>query len=196
VVYAADHAGLFSRLAGAVALAGARIVDARIFTMSNGMALDTFWIQEPDGTAFQNEQKLDQLSKLFISVLEGRVKPHIELKRALPYPSRTRVFTVAPRVIIDNKASAEHTVIEVNGRDRSALLFDLTRAFTGLGLQISAAKISTYGERVVDVFFVKDVFGLKVEAYAKLQRIRDRLIRVLQESDAQRSEEPAPEVPA
>jgi [protein-PII] uridylyltransferase len=91
---------------------------------------------------------------------------------------------VAPRVLIDNKASAGQTVIEINGRDRPALLFDVTRALSALGLQIAGAKISTYGEKVVDVFFVKDVFGLKIEQETKLREIRDRLIRVLQDGEA------------
>ena len=81
--------------------------------------------------------------------------------RALP--SRTRVFKVPPRVIFDNKASASHTVIEVNGRDRPGFLHDVTSTLTAQGLQIVSAHISTYGERVVDVFYVKDVFGLKIE---------------------------------
>jgi [protein-PII] uridylyltransferase len=88
---------------------------------------------------------------------------------------------VAPRVLVDNSASATHSVIEVNGRDRPGLLYEVTRAITDLGLQISSAKISTYGERVVDVFYVKDVFGMKVEHELKLEAIRTRLLEALAE---------------
>jgi len=196
IVYTADHPGLFSRIAGALSVAGALIVDARIVTMVNGMALDTFWIQEADGGAFERPDKLARLAVLFENVLCGKLKPHIELKRALPFPSRTRVFTVAPRVLIDNRASASHTVIEVNGRDRPALLFDLTRALNSLGVQISGAKISTYGEKVVDVFFVKDVFGLKIEQESKLEQIRRKLTGVLQDTDPAKPREPRVKVPA
>jgi len=93
---------------------------------------------------------------------------------------------VPPRVLVDNAASATHTVIEVNGRDRPGLLYEVTRAITDLGLQISSAKISTYGERVVDVFYVKDVFGMKVEHDAKLDAIRERLLGALAEPGAAR----------
>jgi len=86
---------------------------------------------------------------------------------------------VPPRVLIDNKASLTHTVIEVNGRDRPGLLFEVTRAITGLNLQISSAKISTYGEKVVDVFYVKDLFGHKVEHDKKLRETRERLTQVM-----------------
>ena len=101
------------------------------------------------------------------------------LFRSTGVPSRTRVFTVPPRVLIDNKASSTHTVIEVNGRDRTGLLYEVTRALTQLNLQISSAKISTYGEKVVDVFYVKDLFGHKIEHEKKLADIRERLTEVL-----------------
>jgi [protein-PII] uridylyltransferase len=180
-LYTADHAGLFSRVAGALALAGANIVDAKILTMSNGMALDTFWVQDQSGGAFDRPDKLAKLAVLFENVLSGRLKPHLELRKPGAIPSRTRVFTVPPRVLIDNKASLTHTVIEVNGRDRPGLLFEVTRAITGLNLQISSAKISTYGEKVVDVFYVKDLFGHKVEHDRKLKEIREHLVDVMAE---------------
>ncbi len=78
-------------------------------------------------------------------------------------------------MVVDNIASAKHTVIEVNGRDRPGFLHDVTAQLTALGLQIVSAHISTYGERVVDVFYVKDVFGLKVEHEEKLKEINQRL---------------------
>jgi [protein-PII] uridylyltransferase len=92
---------------------------------------------------------------------------------------------VPPRVLIDNTASATHTVIEVNGRDRPGLLYDVTRGLTDLGLQISTAKISTFGERVVDVFYVKDVFGVKIEHQRKIEDIRARLYEALAEPRAE-----------
>jgi [protein-PII] uridylyltransferase len=89
------------------------------------------------------------------------------------------MFVVPPRVLVDNEASASHTVIEVNGRDRPGLLFELTRALTNLSLQISSAKISTYGEKVVDVFYVKDLFGHKIEHPTKRADIHRTLEAVL-----------------
>src|SRR6185295_16314402 len=117
-------------------------VDARIITMANGMALDTFWVQDASGGAFDRPDKLAKLAVVFEKVLSGGLKPHLELKRNPALPSRSSAFQVTPRVLIDNKASAGHTVIEVNGRDRPGLLFELTRALTALNLQISSAKIS------------------------------------------------------
>ena len=180
-IYASDHHGLFSRLAGALAACGADIVDARIFTMTNGMALDVFTVQDAaGGGAFESGDKLARLSVMIEKVLSGQLKPLHELaQRKAPHASRTRVFHVPPRVLIDNNASTTHTVIEVNGRDRPGLLYDLTRALSNLTLQISSAKISTYGEKAIDVFYVKDVFGLKVSHDSKLAQIRERLLSAL-----------------
>ena len=85
----------------------------------------------------------------------------------------------SPRVIIDNTASRTHTVVEVNGRDRPGLLFALTRALTAQNVQIASAQIATYGESAVDVFYIKDVFGLKIARAAKREQIRAALLDVL-----------------
>jgi [protein-PII] uridylyltransferase len=70
-------------------------------------------------------------------------------------------------------------VIEVNGRDRPGLLHAVTTAISGQGLQIASAHITTYGVRAVDVFYVKDVFGLKVENERKLATLRSALLAAL-----------------
>ncbi len=180
-IYATDHSGLFSRLAGALAACGADIVDARIFTMTNGMALDVFSVQDAaGGGAFESGDKLARLSVMIEKVLSGQLKPLNDLStRRTTQASRTRVFHVPPRVLIDNNASTTHTVIEVNGRDRPGLLYDLTRALSNLTLQISSAKVSTFGEKAIDVFYVKDVFGLKVTHEGKLAKIKERLLSAL-----------------
>jgi [protein-PII] uridylyltransferase len=186
IIYAPDHAGLFARIAGAIALSGASIVDAKIMTLANSMALDTFWIQKFDGGPVDSPARIHKLSSRIEEAIDGRLHPARELEaaRARALPSRTGVFKVPPAVFFDNKASKSHTVIEVNGRDRVGFLHDITSTLTALGLQIVSAHISTYGERVVDVFYVKDVFGLKVEQEVKLERFEQRLLEAIQPSAA------------
>ncbi len=191
-LYTADHPGLFSRIAGALAVSGANIVDAKIMTMSNGMALDTLWVQDREGGPFDRPDKLAKLAFTFENVLTGDLKPHIELERPPAFPSRTSVFTVPPRVLVDNQASRFHTVVEVNGRDRPGLLYELTRELTRLNLQVSSAKISTYGEKVVDVFYVKNLFGHKIEHPQKLDEIRAALTAVLEKGKRAAPAAPAP----
>ena len=184
-VYTPDHPGLFAALAGAFALAGANVVDARIATLANGMALDVFSIQDVDGNAFADADRLARLKRRIEDTLSGKTSSRRELETAQSriQTARLGAFTVPPRALIDNKASASNTVIEINGRDRPGFLRDITQALTGLGLQISSAHISTYGERAVDVFYVRDVFGLKVESEAKLKAIRERLLAVIAPRD-------------
>jgi [protein-PII] uridylyltransferase len=188
-IYTADHPGLFSHIAGAMALAGANIVGAQIFTMSNGMALDTFMIQEAlpsdrSGTAFERPERLAKLAALIEQVLSGRLRLRDALAKRTAPPLRMAAFTAPPRVVIDNKASATHTLIEINGADRPGLLFNVTNALTELGLSIGTAKIATYGERVVDVFYVKDVFGHKIDEERKLTRVRERVLAALADPNA------------
>jgi [protein-PII] uridylyltransferase len=188
VVYTADHAGLFSRIAGALAIAGASIVDARIHTLTDGMALDTFWIQDAAGGPFDAPHRLARLSSLVEQALSGRLKLAAEIRKATStlMPGRMRAIHVPPRVVLDNRASNRHTVIEVNGRDRPGLLHDVTSAISDEGLQIASAHVTTYGVRAVDVFYVKDVFGMKVENERKLAQLRSVLLEALS---------PAPEEP-
>ncbi len=181
VVYTGDHPGLFSQIAGAMALAGASIVNARIITLSTGMALDTFWIQDPRGGAFDSPDRLKRMWGRIEDALSGKLRPRqaLEAARSHATAQRTQMFTVPPNVMVDNKISDHHTVIEVNARDRLGFLFEVTSALTDLNLQITRAYITTYGERVVDVFYVKDIFGLKVQSDEKLKEIRSRLRKVI-----------------
>ncbi|KXV67287.1 hypothetical protein AD936_05495 [Gluconobacter japonicus] len=90
-----------------------------------------------------------------------------------------RAIHVPPRVVMDNTASDRHTVIEINGRDRPGLLHDITRTLSQQSLQISSAHITTYGMRAVDVFYVRDLLGMKITDPARLAHIRDSLLSSL-----------------
>ncbi len=180
-IYTPDHPGLFSQIAGAVALLGATIMDAKIVTMSDGMVIDSFSILDVNNQAYNQPRKLERLRVCISESLSGKVY----LKRELAKLSKNRmirkeeVFSVAPRIIFDNKASATDTVIEVNGRDRVGFLYDVTSAINSLGLKISSAHITTYGEHVVDTFYVKDIFGLKIDHEAKIDHIRAELTKAV-----------------
>ena len=173
VIYTPDHPGLFAKISGALAVAGVSVVDAKILTLSTGMALDTFSFQDFEGQPVTSESRLSRIRTRVIAALEGRLRVNLELEKVgSRLPSRVQALEVPPRVIIDNTASKVCSVIEINGHDRPGFLFDITKAITDLGLQIFSAHISTYGERVVDVFYVKDVFGMKVEHETKIRQIK------------------------
>ncbi len=183
-IYAGDHPGLFSRIAGALAVSGANIVDAKINTLSNGKALDSFLIQDTDGGAFARPDKLARLSVFIEQALHGELETKAEIKKRQNQPRRLQVFTVEPRVLVDNKASNRYTVIEINGRDRPGLLYFVTQALYRLSLQVHAAKIATFGEQVVDVFYVQDIFGTKVDQLGKIENVRAVILAALNAADS------------
>ncbi len=185
-IYTQDHPGVFSRVAGAIAAVDANIVDAKAFTTPQGMAIETFWLQDNDDTALSASGTLAKLTVQIERALAGQMKRSEPQAQRSFVPDRIKVFKVPPRVIIDNQASATHTVIEINGRDRPGFLYLVTGALFSLSLQISSAKISTFGERAVDVFYVKDGFGMKITHEGRLATIRKTLLEAIGEA------EPAP----
>ncbi|MGB0670767.1 MAG: [protein-PII] uridylyltransferase, partial [Rhodospirillales bacterium] len=148
-IYTADHPGLFARLSGAIALSGLSIVDAKIATLANGMALDILTIIDPEGHAVEEAARLNRLTTRIEQSLRGDLNLSQELaaRSQTAQAERTRLFRVPPRVLIDNKASSSHTVIEISALDRPGLLFEITGALADLGLQISSARINTHGEK-------------------------------------------------
>lgn len=190
LVFTQDHPGLFARLAGALAVAGATIADARIYTTKTGKALDTFWVQDShDREEMSDPDKLTRIPEIIRKTLLGEVRPRAVLNRKPAFAQRTDVFTVEPHVVIDNSASDSSTVLEVVGRDRLGLLFDLTRALFDLNLSVASAHIATFGERAVDVFYVRDLFGHKITHKTKMKRIEDRLLAAI---EGQREDDPEP----
>jgi [protein-PII] uridylyltransferase len=180
LLYAADHPGLFMKVAGALALSGASIVDAHIFTTNDGMALDTLGFQDAASRlAVADPERLARVRRNIERALGGEIWLERDLAGRRSLPPRADVFQVEPRVLVDNTASRTHSVIEVNGRDRPGLLFHLAKTLKELGLVIHSAHVATYGERVVDVFYVKDVFGMKLTQRGKLQRVHKQLGDVL-----------------
>ena len=175
-----DNTGLFSRTSGAIALAGANIVGAKIFTTKQGMAIQMFHIQDSEQKAFDKPDRLARLAVYLNKAVTQELDFSAELARGkLAYPSRMDVFKVPPRVNCDNKISSNHTVIEVSGRDRQGFLYLITNVLAHLKLNISTAHITTYGERAVDVFYVRDAFGMKITHENKLRQIQEELMKVI-----------------
>ncbi|MEO0393134.1 MAG: [protein-PII] uridylyltransferase [Pseudomonadota bacterium] len=183
-----DRKGLFAALAGAIAATGGTILDAKIFTFSNGWVLDVFAIQDFHGNPITGGDKLARLSVNIHRMLDepDRVVKQIT-RRWDDLPKRMDVFTVPPRVMVDNSASNQSTVVEVNGRDRPGLLYDLGRVLTEDGLQITAAKVTTYGEKAIDIFYLRDAGGLKITHQGRLEQIRERLLSAIDGDDDQPS---------
>jgi len=169
-----DHPGIFARLAGAIALAGANVVDARTYTSSDGIATAAFWLQDRDGRPYERSR----LSRLRTSVgrtLRGEIAAGQALRDKDRIKRRERDFLVPTRITFDNTGSEIYTIIEVETRDRPGLLYDVARTLTANNVSIASAIIATYGKQAVDVFYVKDLFGLKLHAEPKRRALDARL---------------------
>ena len=175
-VYAGDHPGLFYRICGAIHLAGGNIIDARIHTTRDGMAIDNFLVQDPFGAAFDDPHRLKRLTQSIEDALANRGPLASKLAAKPLARTRADAFEIAPNVLIDNRASNRYTVIEVNARDRPALLHALAYALFQAKVTIHSAHIATYGERAVDVFYLTDLIGDKIDAPARLRTIERLLL--------------------
>ncbi len=180
VMFTGDHPGLFARLAGAFSLSGHSIVDAKIFTTSDGHAIDVFRVRDSGAGAFTDPGRVARLKQMILKTLAGKILPHSVLAERMP-GKRQAAFDVALKVNFDNEASGMSTVIEVESADKIGLLYEITRILSDMGLGISAAIVTTYGELAVDVFYVRDGFGHKVTRPERLKEIENRLVKALEE---------------
>ncbi len=169
-----DHPGIFSRLAGALALVGANIVDARTYTSQDGYVTAAFWLQDADGHPYEADH-LPRLRKMIHKTLLGQVVAAEALKSRDKIKKRERAFKVPTHITFDNEGSEIYTIIEVDTRDRPGLLYDLTRTLAGSNVYLANALIATYGEQVVDTFYVKDMFGLKYHSLSKQKALEKKL---------------------
>ena len=170
----ADHPGIFSRLCGALTLMGANVVDARTYTTRDGYATAVFWVQDADGHPF-SEERLPRLRQTILRTLKGEIVAREAFASRDRPKKRTREFRFPTHITFDNEGSDIYTIIEVDTRDRPGLLYDLTRTMAANHIQIVSAVIATFGAQVVDSFYVKDMFGLKLHSEAKRDMLEKKL---------------------
>ncbi len=174
-IIAPDHPRLLSIIAGACTVAGANIVDAQVFTTTDGQALDSIAVTREFEDEADEMRRARRIGDLIEQALAGTVRlPEIVAAKGLPR-SRQKAFTLETNIHIDNSWSNQFTAIEASGLDRPGLLYDLTRAISDLNLNIASAHIVTFGERAVDVFYVTDLVGHKIANANREAAIRRRL---------------------
>jgi len=175
-VYAPDHPWLLSIIAGACALTGANIVDAQIYTTTDGLALDTISVSREFEFDEDEARRAARIGDTIEKAVRGQIKlPDVVPKRAPP-KGRLKAFAIEPEVTINNQWSHRYTVVEVTGLDRTGLLYELTTTLSKLNLNIASAHVATFGERVVDVFYVTDLLGAKITTPTRQAAIKRPLI--------------------
>jgi [protein-PII] uridylyltransferase len=175
-VLAPDHPWLLSIIAGACALAGANIVDAQIYTTTDGLALDTISVTREFERDEDEARRAARICDAIEQAVRGNLKlPEVVGKRVMP-KGRLKAFAIEPEVSINNQWSARYTVVEVTGLDRPGLLYELTATLSKLSLNIASAHVATFGERVVDVFYVTDLLGAQITTPTRQTAIKRPLL--------------------
>ena len=170
-LYAADAPGLFGRAAGAIAMAGASIADARIHTTRDGRAIDNFTVTDPVGKPFAERRQLARLEEMLRRVVGDGEPVAATLAERPPARPRAAAFGSAAAVYFNTRASSRFTIVEVNALDRPGLVHALADVMFTRGAVIRSAHIATYGERAVDVFYLTDAAGRKIAGDAALAEL-------------------------
>ena len=179
-VFTPDREGLFYRICAGLAEAGANIIDARIHTTRDGMALDNLLVLDGRARPYSDRRLRNRLVKSVEAALMTVEEPPLPSKPSAH--ARSGAFEVAPSVAIADRASTRTTVVEVNARDRPALLASLAAAIHTGGYQLHSAHIATYGERAVDVFYLTRADGRKLGG-EDVEALRAALLAAARESD-------------
>jgi [protein-PII] uridylyltransferase len=177
-VLAPDHPWLLSTLAGACAATGANIVDAQIFTTTDGRALDTIAISREFEQDDDEARRAARVAETIEKALSGTLRLPEVMARRSAGKGRLKAFAVEPEVTVNNQWSNRYTVIEVAGLDRPGLLYELTATLSKLSLNITSAHVATFGERVVDVFYVTDLLGAKIVSPTREAAIKRALLQL------------------
>ena len=173
-----DRYGLFSKMTGSMFLNRLNILQAQIHTWEDGTALDTFWVE--DGTK-DVERRLQQFKKDLKRVVTGEVPlKDLLFERIESNGIKQKIIPrVSAEVKINNQDSDFYTIVEITGEDRLGILYEITQALTNHGCDIHFARISTLGNRIVDVFYIQDEWGEKIEEKQKTDRLRQILLNRL-----------------
>jgi len=185
-VLAPDHPWLLSIIAGACAMAGANIVDAQIYTTTDGRALDTISLSREFDRDEDEERRALRIADSIEKALGGQLKLPDLIGTKIAPKGRIRAFALEPEVTINNQWSHRYTMVEVTGLDRPGLLYELTAALSKLNLNIASAHVATFGERVVDVFYVTDLLGAQITSPMRQAAIKRALIGLFASDEKRR----------
>ncbi|MCE9604551.1 MAG: [protein-PII] uridylyltransferase [Planctomycetia bacterium] len=170
--------GVFHRLTGALAAQGLQILSAEINTLDEGLIVDRFWVQDPDYAAEPSSTRTDEVCRALVKSLDPRHNRRPVFRRVWGSAAvRNAALPALPtRVQTDNNTSDRYTVVDIFAADRRGLLYTITRTLFDMKLSVGVAKIGTYVDQVVDVFYVVDQKGKKIDSTAKLNELRTRLL--------------------
>jgi len=179
VVVTRDVPGLFSLIAGTLAAHGTNIISAQIHTRADGIAIDTFQVNDPVGEVVTSAAHWRRTVEALASVISGSASVDELLEKRRRGGRPVASLHVPPKITIDNRLSDTYTVIEVKCPDRVGLLYLITRTLSRLGLDIGSARIATEIDQAYDTFYVVDTQGVRLEHPDAIDRVREGLEQAL-----------------
>ena len=182
IVCTKDRYGLFSKIAGSMFLNRLNILEAQIHTWGNGVALDTFWVEDATKDI---KSRLQQFKKDLLEILSGKIflKDLLSKGKVSNGIKQKVIPRVSEELKINNQDSDFYTIVEVIGEDRVGILYEITQALTDHGCDIHFARVSTLGNRIVDVFYVQDAWGEKIEEKNSVDQLKRTLSRLVFRSE-------------
>jgi [protein-PII] uridylyltransferase len=184
--------GVFYRLTGALSSQGLEILSAEINTLDDGLIIDRFWVRDPDYQGEPPESRMAEVCKALANSLEKPTVGRPQFRRTWSSDAQQRAANLSQlptRVRTDNNTSDKYTVLEVFAADRRGLLYTITSTLFELELSVWVAKIGTYLDQVVDVFYVTDKKGKKIDTTARLNEYRTRLLVEIEALDRREREQ-------
>ena len=173
--------GIFHRLTGAISAKGLQILSAEINTLADDLVLDRFLVVDPDFVGEPPPERFDEIRKALSESLKDQAegKPTFRKTWTFNASGQPKMQIAQTRIEVDNASSELFTILDIFAVDQPGLLYAITKALFDMGLSVGRAKIGTYLDQVVDVFYVTDAKGKKVESETRIQQIRSRLLDVI-----------------
>ena len=179
IIYTKDKPGLLYKLSGAVTISGFNVVEAKVSTLNNGMALDILWVRDLNGLMLDKLYHFSKLQKKMLEILSNDNLLEKEMKNEREKSLKKNLFNINTKIFIDNNSSKKHTILEINTFDRIGLIYDLTKKLYKLGLKISSAKILTMGKGANEIFYIQDFRGNKILSNKKINKLKTSITTLL-----------------
>ncbi len=174
-----DRAGLFTKIAGSLTAAGLNILSAQIFTRTDGIILDTFFVNDAKGAALAKKEEKEAFEKILNDALTGNLVDFPALIARQKAPQKIYMSLEGERIPtvigFDNENSESSTILDVETEDRIGLLYYISRTFAELGLDISLAKILTEKGAAIDTFYISTWDRQKITSAEHREYIEHRL---------------------
>jgi len=174
-----DHDNIFSRITKTLDRLHLNILDARIITSTNGYTLDTFIVMEENEEPISGKDRIKEIEKMLHENLTNFDKP---IKMGSRFNSRRlKYFPIPTRIFFTQDEINKRTILEVSATDRPGFLSAIGSALDQCHTQVLGAKIATYGERIEDIFFIKDSKNKQIRNEESFQALRDAINHALKE---------------